>query len=102
METYYTFKTHKCFYRYDSSVNKIFQIDKKLFDSISKCTDSKEVAKIPEIIELKQKGFFVNRRKYKMIHLESDTLEYSLNSKLRNMLLQVTQNCNLRCKYCVY
>ncbi len=29
-------------------------------------------------------------------------LEYNLNSKATSLLLEVTERCNLRCKYCVY
>lgn len=35
-------------------------------------------------------------------HLETSTLENMYDSNLKGIILQVTQNCNLRCKYCVY
>lgn len=35
-------------------------------------------------------------------HLETDALENMYNDNLKGIILQVTQNCNLRCKYCVY
>lgn len=35
-------------------------------------------------------------------HLETDALENMYSDNLKGIILQVTQNCNLRCKYCVY
>ncbi len=37
-----------------------------------------------------------------MEHPETEGLEYILENNLNTMALQLTQNCNLRCKYCVY
>ena len=35
-------------------------------------------------------------------HLETSVLENMYSDNLKGVILQVTQNCNLRCKYCVY
>lgn len=35
-------------------------------------------------------------------HIETDILQELFDGNLSLMTLQVTQNCNLRCKYCVY
>lgn len=35
-------------------------------------------------------------------HFETNVLENLYMNNLRGIILQVTQNCNLRCKYCVY
>ena len=37
-----------------------------------------------------------------ILHPYSEFLEEILNRKLQKMTLQLTQNCNLRCSYCIY
>lgn len=39
---------------------------------------------------------------YEIEYPQGTNLEEILNNCMRIMTLQVTQNCNLRCKYCVY
>ena len=38
----------------------------------------------------------------KIEHPDTELLKHSLQSKMQYIILQVTQECNLRCKYCVY
>ncbi|HOM03451.1 MAG TPA: Cys-rich peptide radical SAM maturase CcpM [Acetivibrio sp.] len=52
--------------------------------------------------ELKEKGFLSSKRVKKVVHPVSDILEDYLQNKMSMIILQVTQQCNLRCDYCPY
>lgn len=43
-----------------------------------------------------------DRVDFEMVHPMDATLEYSLERCIGTVALQVTQGCNLRCKYCAY
>ena len=52
---------------------------------------------------LMQKGFLCDKNENIIFrHPETDRIEEFYKTNLNMMILQVTQNCNLRCKYCVY
>ncbi len=51
---------------------------------------------------MKENGLLKNNRPQKMKHPSWDFMDYYLNHKLGSITLQVTQNCNFRCEYCVY
>ena len=50
-----------------------------------------------------EQGFLTEKKKISSIkHYETDTLKDLYMYNMGNVILQVTQNCNLRCEYCVY
>lgn len=51
---------------------------------------------------MKEKGLLKNNKPQKINNPEWDFMDYYLNNKLGSITLQVTQNCNFRCEYCVY
>ena len=54
------------------------------------------------IFFLKQKGLLTEQYTESTIHFETELLNDFYKHNLNTLTLQVTQNCNLRCKYCVY
>lgn len=50
-------------------------------------------------LKLKEKGYFSQNKKY---HEIENTKNISLNSNASQLILVVTEACNLRCHYCVY
>ena len=55
-----------------------------------------------EIKSLKEKGFLSSKRVTEIIHPEDHLIEYHLDNKIGMLTIQVTQACNLRCRYCPY
>lgn len=47
-------------------------------------------------------GFLKNKRVSKTMHPETKYIKYHIENNLSSIILQVTQNCNLRCDYCIY
>lgn len=50
----------------------------------------------------RSKGFLSSHTVKEIKHPATDLLEYHLSRKIKSLTLQITQNCNLRCKYCIF
>ncbi|MBQ7445037.1 MAG: radical SAM protein [Clostridia bacterium] len=55
-----------------------------------------------ELSELRSEGFLKSNRPLKIEMKETAKLPYFLEHRLRTLTLQVTQQCNFRCRYCHY
>ena len=56
-----------------------------------------------EVNMLKEQGYFSTESYIKEVrHIYSDYLSVFLARKLTKITVQLTQNCNFRCKYCIY
>ena len=94
------FETPLGYYCYDVNMNKILKIEDKIFDALSgkKC-DEKTFWKIER---LKSAGYLKSNRVKKSEHPDTWEIPYLVRNRLDTLSLQLTQNCNLRCNYCVY
>lgn len=54
------------------------------------------------IRRLKENGFLLSKKVKELVNPVSNILEIYLSNKLEAIVLQVTQQCNLRCEYCAY
>lgn len=100
------FQTAGCYYLYDVPQNVILNITRDIYhilcDVQSKKKSMEEARKNPVIAELLAEGFLSDRKVQNIKHPSTDHLQQILDSSLHMLTLQVTQNCNLRCRYCVY
>ena len=99
---------------YDVDTNSIISVPKNLYgflQSIRNLSDDeiqKQLETVPMELQqnikyLEQQGLLHQVNKNMQIkHIETDVLQELFDGNLSMMTLQVTQNCNLRCKYCVY
>lgn len=92
----HSFETYKHYYVYDVNTNLVVEVDGAMYQKIQKRKFDNSFEK------LQHRGLFLNRREFEMKHPFNDQLECALERNLKSMTLQVTKNCNLRCKYCVY
>jgi uncharacterized protein len=99
----HTFRTSERCYVYDVNTHKILQIPEAVYDCLSNqsCSGADE-ATIAFIQDMKAGGFLRTDRVEVSEHPATPLLPFYLKSKLHHLILQVTQNCNLRCNYCVY
>ncbi|MDD3415193.1 MAG: Cys-rich peptide radical SAM maturase CcpM [Lachnospiraceae bacterium] len=94
------FKTRKKYYIYDVNTSSIICVKKQVFEILNSRQDFN---KIPELHKLYEKGFLHGNKKDIIIeHPITDDIKYYLKDSMQHIILQLTQNCNLRCKYCVY
>jgi len=101
----HTFNTRQGYYLYDVNTNSILKIDKNLYEYINKRKNgSSEIKEDLEekINKMRDQGFLSSKRVEKMEHSFSSLLPYVIKNRLSSITLQVTQQCNLRCEYCVY
>lgn len=96
-------------YFYEVNRNEIVKVNEELFDYIKKVLESDE----PELVEaaeaikeqfadLQECGYLAPKRVERIEHPATSQVENYLNRGVQKLTLQVTQNCNLRCKYCIY
>lgn len=95
-------------YFFDANKNTVIEVDKSLYDFLYKWIhfgfDANEYnadCKIQNAIcELQEKGFLSCNRPQKIEHPLSLYVKDYLQNNLKRLILQVTQNCNMRCQYC--
>lgn len=98
-----TFKTPRGNYFYDRASNEILSISKLEYDVLSRIENEKALE--GDFLVLKrfqEKGFCHKNKLCNIEHPEYKFLKDHLENRVEKLTLQVTQNCNLRCKYCAY
>ncbi|AQS11460.1 anaerobic sulfatase-maturating enzyme [Clostridium saccharobutylicum] len=106
-------KLYDEYYLYDVNTNAIVSIPLKVYEYLQSSLNSDENSNnlyecldknLRDGIEyLKSQGMLLPRNEnLKIKHVETDLLKDLYENNLRSLTLQVTQNCNLRCSYCVY
>lgn len=89
---------------YDREKNKILSFRKKEFQAVSALINNCSLNDTEQEIlrDLREAGYCQKSSIEKILHPQTNVLNAFLNQKVQNLVLQVTQNCNLRCAYCVY
>lgn len=96
------------YYMYDAGTNAIFSITKEMCRFLMAILNSNGEIEVgdelkEEIEYLKESGCLKPvDEKIVVEHGEISLLESLYENNLNTIILQVTQNCNLRCQYCVY
>lgn len=96
---YKTFKTARKFYLYDREKDKIITINEDDYNSLNN-NGSLEKEKV--IKKYQRAGYLKDTVLEEIEHPATVFLEHYINNRMQQVILQVTQNCNLRCGYCVY
>lgn len=97
---FHLFNTYRHYYLYDVNSNSILEINKGLNSEIREFEKTRIIS--PTISKLQQKGFLLPRKYYEMLHPATNSIDILTERNIQGIALQVTQNCNLRCNYCVY
>lgn len=87
-------------YIYDATTNSIIKISKALYEELRKSSLSTE--SLQELNKLQSNGYLSETKVHKIEHPFTEILPRLLEESVQGITLQVTQQCNLRCKYCVY
>jgi len=97
------FKTPGGYYIYDVNRNTIIRTEKSTYKKlISNSSDLSPVENDEDIRELLGRGYLSSNRVEEIEHHATGMLGFYLENKVSALTLQVTQQCNLRCEYCVY
>lgn len=100
MRIYKVFRSPNGNYVYDRNCNKIFKVSKEEADILSKKRETD--IQWEKFKKYMQHGLLCENLVKEIRHPESEFLEYNIQHRTKQIVLQVTQNCNLRCGYCVY
>lgn len=104
-------KTLEGYYLFDVNTNNIIEINESIFnylensmyglidDKKNRILDEDDAKVLSKLIE---NGLLTEIKEIQIEHSMTDYLEDILNNELAHLCLQVTQNCNLRCEYCVF
>ncbi len=113
------FSTQEKNYIYDVTSNAILLVEKNIFDNfevfskIKSKGDIKNIKCLDNLLEIEEgyekykkklkEGYFSCKRPIISFDINSiSDVKKELNSGLNHLILEVTENCNYRCKYCVY
>ena len=96
----YVFNSANVSYLYDVNTSSLIKIKQSISDAIKSgnyCSDD-------DCKNLIDRGYLTPKDNSDIIieHPANSIVEQYLDSNVQQLILQVTQNCNLRCKYCVY
>jgi uncharacterized protein len=97
---YHLIKTPYNKYIFDANKNRLI-CDADVYDYLSgdKNIDNEVLRKLNEY---KQNGYLLNTYPQKIIHNETENIDYHLDNQINSITLQLTQRCNFRCTYCIY
>ena len=94
---YKVFRTPLHNYLYDRNTNKILRISEADYKNLSEIEVDKDVFR-----KFQKRGFLLEDKLEEIEHPNTKILHHILENRMEYLLLQVTQECNLRCSYCVY
>ncbi|QNK41196.1 Cys-rich peptide radical SAM maturase CcpM [Caproicibacter fermentans] len=99
------FRTPNGYYFFDVNKNEFVNVQKSSFQYLERLLNGeKSTEPIPEeLAKLQGCGYLATKSSVEEIrHPYSKFISTFLDRKLPKITLQLTQNCNFRCKYCVY
>ncbi len=94
------FSTPGGFYIYDVNKNVIIKTQKEIWELLK--AEQVNLYENELLSRMYAGGFLSSKRIKEIVHPAEDILMYHLDSKIKIITLQMTQQCNLRCDYCVY
>lgn len=102
-------KTPLCNYLYDVNTNMFAEVDERTYQYLQAVEKGGDVLEPTNDVHinhninvLREQGFLLAKYPKEIRHSHSDLIEWHLSENLRQMSLQVTQQCNFRCAYCAY
>lgn len=97
------FQTPKGCYLYDRYSNSVIRVNTEQYDELVKIEAGLAEPSSSHVInELQEKGICLPGEVEDILHPSTPFLSHLLQHRISDVILQVTQNCNLRCGYCVY
>lgn len=97
------------YYIYETNRNEVISVSKEMFSYIQAImgNNASEISRTSDNVktqyaELAGCGYFSPPRVEKVEHPATYHLKHYLARNIEKFTLQITQNCNLRCKYCIY
>lgn len=98
-----TFHTYGNYYVYDRHTNSVIVITREEFEELKNVQQGLlQPEESGVIAKYQAQGLFQPNVVREIWHPQTDILEHHAQKRLQQLILQVTQQCNLRCEYCAY
>lgn len=112
----YLFHTKKSIYFYDAGTGRVIRLESEmeknlfsvLFDESDKKTREEyqreiKLGRYDDILnEIKELDFWKNGNAKELYSVPHTNIEKYLDQRINQLILELTERCNLRCKYCIY
>ena len=101
----YTYRLFNRYFFYEVNNNSVCEVSKKNFEIINKLIQAPHALledEVKIIKKIKDLGWLQSTRPEKIENSENLYFKNYLQTSIKNLTLQVTQNCNLNCKYCSF
>ena len=98
-----TFSTPNGLYVYDRQSNSILSVNKeeyKAFTRLEKRLTTRDDESL--LARYKEQGFLQESLLKEIEHPATPSISFQLKKHVKQLTMQVTQSCNLRCSYCAY
>ena len=96
-----TFQTPGGKYVYDRGTNSILSVSDEEFESCRRVENGIAQKKDwKTLLRYTEQGYLLESQIKEIVY--PDGFQYELKSRVQQLTLQLTQNCNLRCSYCTY
>lgn len=98
------FKTRDKYYMYDVNKNTILNISNTQYGILNKHLEcnADNYIESEETSKICKEGFLSSNRVKEIIHPADELVSFYLENNVKMLILQVTQQCNFRCEYCVF
>lgn len=99
------------YYLYDTFTNRLLRLNEEQFIEASSAAKigineflalNKKSKSYNDIKMLINKGLFKSQFVEEIVHPEVNYAKYYLDRGINDLTLQVTKNCNFKCRYCLY
>lgn len=98
-----TFRTYKHPYVYDRHTNSLVMLTEDEYRELSQVEKGELPHEQSQVIKKYQEsGMFKPNVVEKIEHPATEIIEKYIKTRSKQLILQVTQQCNLRCEYCAY
>jgi len=97
------YKMFSEFYMYDVNTDRIIKLPENVFNYLSGDNNHPiSESTLRYVRMLKDDGLLKSKTIKEILHPATDLLASYYETKLRRITLQLTQQCNMRCGYCIY
>ena len=92
------------YYFYDTGKNRILSIPISLYSLLKKIDTltSNTIINNRELLHLVEKGYLSDTIVEEIFIPETDYVHEMLESQVSYLILQITQSCNFKCRYCAF
>jgi uncharacterized protein len=100
---YHTFCTPKKKYVFDANRNSVFSVTDEQYTALSELEHGNNTLENIQVLRnFQNKGFCLDVVIKEIQNYNSEIVTAHLSKNIKQIILQVTQRCNLRCEYCAY